>query len=974
MEVGSQSITNSVINSDVSGAKKTYKNVTEYLKSHNVKTKDGSKKDTTHTRIGDIKGNIYGGAYDIPNFDEFMELYYENVVSNKRMEYLTEKQLTTSSAPIAVDIDLRFALDIPERVYTNDHIEDMVDIYLGELKKIFQFNEDAAFPVFIFEKDALNRVKDKNLTKDGIHMIIGLQMEHAGQQILRERVMEPLSNAWGDFPLLNEWSDVLDDGISIGHTNWQLYGSRKPNYEAYKLTQVFNITYDPEDEELITIRGDHNDYLNKENFKQLSVRYPDHPSFIYKTAFLGELDKMNVKSKGSKGTISGNQSTNTIPMPEGSGAREISQLRSREEIETYLQRFLESIPKVDYQLREVYEFTHILPLSYYGEGSYSKWIRVCWALRNTSERLLIVWISFCAKSPTFDCNTIPDLCVDWVNQPNCKESGLSRRSIIFWAKQDNPAGSSIVENNTISHYVDCILNIPSERGMSGEKQSSSSLCTDFDLATTLHHLYKHEYVCTDIKSGIWFQFKGNHWEQIDSGVYLRRSISSVLRKMFENRSTEMLQYMGSLDAQSDKYNAVKTRIVMANDIVRRLGQTSDKKNIMIEARDLFYDPDFYEMLDSNPYLMGCKNGVIDFKNKLFRRGLPEDYITKCTNIKYDELSHKRHKDVIPELLSFMSQLFPNAQLKEYMWEHLSAMLIGMPSLNQTFVNYTGDGQNGKSVLTDLLSQTLGTYKVSAPISIITQGRCKVGGLTPEIVALKGARYVVMQEPESTDIIQSGSMKEIVSAVEPITARAPYMIAPVVFVPQFTLIVCCNHLMGVKTQDHGTWRRIRVANFETLFTDKPVNDDPDKPHQFLIDYDIMSKFSIWRETFLAMLVDRAFKNQGKETDCAAVLAASSEYRDKQDFISAFVSERLMKNAGSILKKSQLTEEFKQWYTANCGDRAPSPKNLHEFIDKKFGRSRNGMWTNVKFVPDTVSFGVSDDSIEDDFGGEIELLEE
>ena len=395
---------------------------------------------------------------------------------------------------------------------------------------------------------------------------------------------------------------------------------------------------------------------------------------------------------------------------------------------------------------------------------------------------------------------------------------------------------------------------------------------------------------------------------------------------------------------------------------------------MIEARDLFYDPDFYELLDSNPYLMGCKNGVIDFKNKLFRRGLPEDYITKCTNIRYDELSHKRHKDVIPELLSFMSQLFPNDQLKEYMWEHLSAMLIGMPSLNQTFVNYTGDGQNGKSVLTDLLSQTLGTYKVSAPISIITQPRCKVGGLTPEIVALKGARYVVMQEPESTDIIQAGCMKEVVSSVEPLTARAPYMIAPVVFVPQFTLVVCCNQLMGVKTQDHGTWRRLRVANFETLFTDKPVNDDPDKPHQFLIDYDIMSKFPVWRETFLAMLVDRAYINQGKETDCEVVLKASSEYRDKQDFISAFVSERLMKNAGSVLKKTELTQEFKIWYIANCGDRAPSPKNLHEFIDKKYGRSRNGSWMNVKFVPNTTDFGVTTNDIEDDIGDEIELLEE
>ena len=413
---------------------------------------------------------------------------------------------------------------------------------------------------------------------------------------------------------------------------------------------------------------------------------------------------------------------------------------------------------------------------------------------------------------------------------------------------------------------------------------------------------------------------------------------------------------------------------MANDIVRRLGQTSDKKNIMFEARDLFYDPEFYDLLDSNPYLMGCKNGVIDFKNKTFRRGFPEDYITKCTNIKYDDISHKRHKDVIPELTDFMSQLFPNEQVKEYMWEHLSAMLIGMPSLNQTFVNYTGDGQNGKSVLTDLLSQVLGTYKVSAPISLVTQSRGKVGGLSPEIVSLKGARYVVMQEPESNDVIHEGPMKELVSGVESITARAPYMITPVTFVPQFTLVVCCNQLMNVRTRDHGTWRRLRVVNFETLFTEKPVTDDPEKPHQHKIDYDIMSKFPVWRETFLAMLVDRAFKNQGKETDCEAVLAASSEYRDKQDFISAFVSERLMKNTGSMLKKTELTQEFKIWFEANCGSRAPSPKNLHEFIDKKFGRSRNGMWSNIKFVPDVSDFKISEDDIEDDIGGDIELLEE
>ena len=39
-----------------------------------------------------------------------------------------------------------------------------------------------------------------------------------------------------------------------------------------------------------------------------------------------------------------------------------------------------------------------------------------------------------------------------------------------------------------------------------------------------------------------------------------------------------------------------------------------------------------------------------------------------------------------------------------MWNHLSAVLIGMPSRNQALYNYIGVGQNSKS-LTDLMSQT-----------------------------------------------------------------------------------------------------------------------------------------------------------------------------------------------------------------------------------------------------------------------------
>jgi putative DNA primase/helicase len=321
----------------------------------------------------------------------------------------------------------------------------------------------------------------------------------------------------------------------------------------------------------------------------------------------------------------------------------------------------------------------------------------------------------------------------------------------------------------------------------------------------------------------------------------------------------------------------------------------------------------------------------------------------------------------------MSKLFVKPELREYMWNHLSAVLIGMPSLNQTFHNYIGGGQNGKSVLTDLMSQTLGSYKVAAPISIITQGRGKIGGLAPEIVALKGARYVVMQEPESTDVVHEGPMKELVSGVEPIVARAPYMLESVTFVPQFSLVVCCNQFMSVRTQDHGTWRRFRVTPFESLFTEKPVDGDVDKPYQFKLDVELKNKFAVWRETFLAMLVERAYLNQGRITDCEIVMSASNAYKERQDYLSEFVRDKIAKCPGSTIRKSSLSEEFRMWYSINYGTKNPSPKNLHDHMDKQYGKNISGVWSNVKLkFHDDDDFQCVNEE-EEDIGDDIELNE-
>ena len=96
----------------------------------------------------------------------------------------------------------------------------------------------------------------------------------------------------------------------------------------------------------------------------------------------------------------------------------------------------------------------------------------------------------------------------------------------------------------------------------------------------------------------------------------------------------------------------------------------------------------------------------------------------------------------------------------------------------------------------------------------------------------------------------------------------------------------------------------------------------------------------------MLVEIAFKTNGNVTDCSIVLAKSNEYRQSQDYISEFVRDRIVREAGGRIKKMELNNEFSIWYMSNYGGRGPSPKDLHEFMDKEYGRQRNQIWSGVR----------------------------
>jgi P4 family phage/plasmid primase-like protien len=966
-EVGTKKDHDAASESRIIPKQSTYKDFNDFIAKHIIPK--GTNKPSTNTRIGDKNSNIYGGSYNIPDaeYSTFLTLYYRDVIVPKKKEYFTEKQ-RENDGPILVDLDFRHDYDVDERQYTLEHIEDLVDAYLDELKEIYQFDESTTFPIFVLEKPAVNRIQADNKTKDGIHLIIGLQADRVVQLYLREKMIDRAKEMWADFPTKNTWEDVFDAGISKGHSNWQLYGSRKPNHERYQLTHVYNISIDETDGEIM--RGDTSlaQFNIQANFPKLSARYSGHPSLFMKNGFVTIYEQYK-KNNGLGGAAGGGKPSNALVntiRPRGlemmfDSSSAISQIRTAEELDYVLNQFLDSVSDshTEYDLKSTYEYVMILPPTYYEDGSYSKWIRVGWCLKNTSPKLLVVWIAFSAKATGFKYSSVPELCEMWRKFDVKNHGGLTKLSLIHWVKNDVPEQYEAIRRNTIDFYVERTIKSTSK------KDSDRNGCGDFDLANVLYQLYKHEFVCVSVKANIWYQYRNNRWKEIDSGTTLRKAISIQLRDLYNQKTIGSMDAITNNGTPPTEEEAVKPRSIRILNICQRLANTNDKKNIMTEAKELFYDGTFLGKLNTNQYLLCFKNGVIDFKDKVFRKGHPEDNISICTGINYVPLNPSIHQKIMDEINEFMDKLFPEKELCKYMWDHLASTLIGT-STNQTFNMYIGVGSNGKSVLVNLMEKVLGEYKGDVPLTLVTDKRGKIGGLAPEIVQLKGKRYAVMQEPSKGDVINEGVMKQLTSGKDPIQGRAPYMPETVSFIPQFKLVVTCNALMGVKANDHGTWRRIRAVPFKALFTENPIEGDKDKPYQFKLDKYIDEKFEEWKEVFAAMLVVRAFETNGIVKDCDIVMSKSNEYRQSQDYIAEFIHDRITKDAGGRIKKMELNNEFSMWYAANHGGRGPSPKDLHEYMDKEFGRQRNQIWSGVK-----IKYDNDNDDNQDAFSGDDEI---
>ena len=919
----------------------------EYLKS--LRAEKGSI--ITHTKIGNKELNIFGGSYNIPNLREFWDKYYQHVFVEKNKEYLTEKQLI-DDGPLLIDVDLRYETSIKSRQHNKDHLIDLIALYANKLNILYEIPNGSKINVYVYEKPDVNSMEDK--TKDGIHIVFCIKMHKSHQCVLRKMVISEIKGIWDNIPITNSYEDVFDEGITKGFVNWQIYGSRKPQHKAYSLTYLFEITYDSE-EELWNFKECNISKINiQEHLPLMSARYKNHQSFEL-TNNSSILEKIEIEKK-ELNNREHKQKVNVISNKVDLDMYDFSKIDNMATLDNLIECFIDEISCTEYEIKETHQFTMILPENYYATGSYNKWIRVGWALKNTHEKHFLTWVKFSSQDSSFRFSEVQNMYAMWKNFDVKNSDGLTNRSIMFWAKTDNLVEYKKIRNETISYYIEQTL----------QTMILKDKVAEFDLAVVLYQLFKDQFVCVSIKNNLWYEYKNHKWNEIDSGSTLRLLISKKMHDIYCAKSHELIEVITKKENNDENTENLKTRSLKLGDICILLKTTSWKNNIMREAKELFYDKEFMNKLDSNVYLLCFNNYVVDFKNKIHRKGKPDDYISKSTNIDYIPYKvltssckssiNNNYDSIIKEINKFMDELFPDPELRRYMWEHLASTLIGTND-NHTFNIYTGSGCNGKSKLVELMSRCLGDYKATVPITLITQSRNCIGSTSPEIVALMGVRYAVMQEPSKGDTINEGIMKEITGG-DPIQGRALFKDS-VTFIPQFKLVVCTNVLFDINTNDDGTWRRIRICDFMSKFNESPYGDE-DKfpksnfPYQYLIDKKIDEKFTLWAPILASMLVNIVYETQGIVKDVKIVTSVSDKYREGQDYLTEFAKEKISRKRDKSIKKTEIMEEFKKWYINQYGrNNIPNGKEITDYMNKQYGKCNRGKWYNVEFNYDDTS---------------------
>lgn len=878
-----------------------FKNFEEFVYAHRCE----DIKNTTHTILKKGGGKF---CFEGTVYQQFLEQYVEIIKNDKTVDmHFVEKPNKNGVTYLFIDVD--FDHKGKERLYTENHVKRIIEKTNDFLRENYIVTNHELISFVTEKPKPTKRDNNPNMYKDGFHIYYPFLPMNIKQRYF---VLDHLSTLMIENEFLTDIdycndADVIFDMSIIKNNGILMYGSKKQGGYAYELTHVYDYdlndldTAEYDEEELVYILSNQRydidgiiDVINDDVLDNIENTYCHYNGGNKKKKKKYPTKKYDTQTNPTDDKYNNPDNSSEYKEPrKGVRITKKKSVASERDIEMAKQ-----LCKILSKKRAHHLFS---------------WRRVGFALRAIDNSLYDSFVEFSKKDMAkykeekITCKEIWEVGKDY-------EHFYDIETIKYWARIDNP-----------KLYIDILRKLNDD--VFGKAESGQHV----DIAEIIYQLYKGRFVCIDIGKKKWYEFQDHRWVPVQSAYTLENLISDEVRIILRQYFVDQMQN-AKLTKSGQSVDDEYKRYMKLLKVIDKLGDVKVRECVVRACANKFHDPKFQEKLDSNVYLVGFLNGVYDLKEKSFRDGLPSDYVFKTVG--YDWIDFEEDDPVFDKINKFFSQIQIEEDMRTYILTFIAKTLRGIPDSKLHL--WTGGGGNGKSATIDLIKHMLGDYFGVIPVSLLTQKRKASGGPTPELADKYGKRFLVIQEPEHNDVIFVGQMKEY-TGKDQIYARPMYG-EPFYYTPQFTMVLTCNNLPHIPAADNGTWRRLRVAQFDSEF----VDEDPIGPRQFLKDEDLQEEFSTWAQPLIWLIItkyypiyEKGYNNKKfKIYEPDDVKKHTNDYKIDSDMYAAFLDETIevTNDIKHVELIDRLYKEFSKWYTASYNDKAPRKPTFTSYLKK------------------------------------------
>jgi len=605
----------------------------------------------------------------------------------------------------------------------------------------------------------------------------------------------------------------------------------------------------------------------------------------------------------------------------------------------------------DGQIREIKDLLDTLNIS--RASHYKPWFDVMCVLSNISTSYKDLAEYFTRKPQDHpELSKFESTWLSLTRGVNRGKKPLTLGSLHWWAKQDNPERYKQIRSRTIHSILNNMVYEGYAEGILGH----------YDVATLLYHLLRHKFV-NDIPQGertrVWYEFilddddhlngelyKWRRWNGVPSS--LNNYISTTLPNLFLDVFKTVKKNYEKSSGDISKYYGKVLQNFKAS--IRKLKETSFKRNIMNEAEHIFSKLGFSQELDVEPLIRGVQNGVLKLScapggKPLLIQGHHNYLVSKYTTVPYiafDPYDYKTKKIMIT-----LRNMFPDNEpdSHEFVLSFLSSTLDSNMK-ESMFMIMVGIGANGKSFIVELHVSAIGTiYGIKMRSEYLTGRASNADSASPALMALMGKSFAYYSETENGAAINTSRIKELTGR-ERMSGRKNYGIDEINFIPTAHHLMLTNNEPEMRGEDNGNIgmrRRLEYINLKITFKDITTEVyDEKNPYQRIADPEINSVWTSDPEIqgrYLGLMVwyhywlYHKYGGLVKRIPHPHIRLDTENYMNRQNFISIFLKQRCVKvsDEDAMFPIVGEIQKYIKWYATAHGGTLPA-KGITEMFQK------------------------------------------